>query len=913
MAKRKNLRNARTPEEIQESGNILLNNKLEAIREKYPELKIIITSEEHQKDRGVDFQIELIRKPNEITIEMFKLQVKATDETVIPLERTINKGMISFQIDNRHVRYYQKELPYPLLFILCDNKSKKVYWYPIQLDNTLDDRLNRAIVDKKKSLQIFINPKNILEPESFIDFINDAEDSKLWQFFRVSAQNENSLTASKEFQIDRSLPLLEQLYNVMEYLYEEVQFVPIHLLNQYYPFKISDKTSHYLQFKLYTYNDDLVAMLDTFEVQLDGSIKFTNSDYTQNVDNYEKKAKDILSKFSQNHIYAIVSNISRKEVSTRYFNHSDCNCVVCCYNRLEIPQAIEKLGKRKDTTLEEKMTTAYMHYVLGNYLKAAQAFEAIGKNAYENKKKTLFMITQFNLIKLGKLIKINYFEAKIRERWKRLLEINLDVAEYVARNRSHHRKLFNYIKETRFYSNSAFEIQNAMSKLRNEYQSFIEGGNFNTHSYNQLLNGFAQLNSFIGGNRIVYDQFGEFRIQMEEFTEGIFIALALRETNSQVISEFNDYHIQRLIFDGDHKMIWRYFNKYHFKSITYNVDKGKFFEMISNLLANHHLFNDTYKNYAPEEGSFWRNRYSEIFNNCLSLAAMLQMNDSQAEKISKEIKDCISKWGLPNPETYVQVNSFFASKRSQLSTDLLKELIFFFLQKDDMYLEKRLSILISELKLRKEFLSFSSQQKKLLFEFALDGKNDKLEYFNTLIYFYPIVDNSMKKEIKKSIIYQLNKKFEVYNYYNSAIYDVLPFQESEFLDKFIEVTYPDPSKYSIRNSLYGPQDNEYPLFDMFLNLCFKYDLQPNAISNKNFRGFGYYYDWLHDLEGFDYGKFKISWIGLYPTKFYLNHFAKSKKLEKAIKKYLRNNRDQKIERLYFDIYNPQMDELEELF
>lgn len=913
MAKKKHVNISRTSEEIQESGNILLNNVLEDIRKIYTDLKIVIKSEEDQKDRGVDFQVELIRKPDE-TVEMFKLQVKATDEPVTTLKTTRNKGLISFSLDHRHIQYYQQQMSWPLIFILCDISTQTLYWHPIQLDYTLDERLEKSIIENKKSLQIYIDPENSLTPGSFLKFIRDVENSKTSQFFKVAAKKENSLTAGADFQVDQNKPLLEQLYNVIEYLYEEIQFVPINLLIQYYPFKIlEDQSAFYQQFKLYTDNEDLVAMLETFNVRPDGSINFTDSRYIKDVKDYENKAKVILTKFSQNHIYAVVSHKSRKEVSTRYFNHGDCNCVACCYNRLEIPLAMEKLSEVEQKTLDEQMVFAYMHYTLGDFLKSAKSFEEIGRQAFKEGKKTLFMITQFNLIKLGKLIRSAYYDSDSFKRGTALMEINLDLSVYTERNRSHHRKLFNYIKDVRFYSDNAYEIQSAMSKLRNEYQSFIEGGNFITHSYDELFTGFAQLTSFIEGNRIVYDRFGEFRIQMDEFTEGIFIALALRETNSSVITEFNDYHINQLIFDGDHKLIRRYFNKYHFKFIPYDGDKGKFFEKVTNLLANHYLFIDSFKAYTSDDGSLWRNRYPYIFNNCLSLAGMLQMSDSQAEKITNEIMDCISKSVLPNPDSYAQINSFFSSKRSQLSTDLLKELIFFFLQKDDMYLETRLSILIAELKRRNQTLFFSAQQRKHLFKFAFEGKNDKLEYFNALIYFHPVVDDTFKTEIKNRIISQLLTKFEVDHYYNSAIYNVLTFKESEFLKKFIEATFPDPNKHSFRNRFYGPQDNDYPLFDMFLNLCFKFNLKPNEISNKNFKGLGDYYDWLLDLEGYNYGKFKISWIGLYPTKFYFNQFSKSKILKKTIQNYLRNNRDQKTERLYFDIYSLPNDEVEDEF
>lgn len=908
MAKGKN-KQSRTPEEIQESGNILLDNVLERIRAKYQDLKINKTSEEHQKDRGVDFQIELIGKPKENTVDMFKLQVKATDDHVVPLKSTANKGFISFKIDNRHIRYYQQEMPWPLLLILCDNSTQTVYWYAIQLDYSLEERVNNSIEKNSNSIQIFIDPKNILDENTFVQFIRDAVDSKTLQFFKVSEANENTLTAGGDFQVDHSKPLLQQLFDLMEYLYEEVQYLPVHLLSQYYPFKLTKGQScFYQQFKLYSENDDLVAMLDSIKVQADGTINFTNSIYIEGVLDYEQKAIAILAKLSHNHIYSIVSEKTRKEVSTRYFTHGNCDCVACCYNRLDIPGTIKKLQVPTDNSLDDQLKTAYLHYELGNYIRAAEAFQGIGKQAANGSKKTLFLITQFNLIKLGKLIKSYYYDHDTIKDGKTLMDINLDSAVYSAPNRSHHRKLFNYIKETRFYSDSAYEIHTSLSKLRNEYQSFIAGRKFSTLSYDQLLNGFAQLNSFIRGNRIVYDHYSEYILQMHEFTEGIFIALALREAGSKVISEFNDYHIQRLIFDGDHTVIWRYFNKYLFKSIPYK--EGNFFLIISNLLANHHLVDDAYKAYSPEESSSWRRRYTGIFANCLCLASIIEMEDKRVEAITRELIDCYAKADLPGPDAYVQVNSFFSSRRGQLSTDMIIDLINFFLPYKDSYLEKLLGVFTAELKTRKHTIALSARQRKLLFDYALGEGRKELYYFNTLAFFHPVANTSLKNEIEKEIVAQLRADFDAYHYYHAVIKDTLPFVDSEFLKQFIDSIYPDPNKHSFRNSFYGPQYNEYPLFDMFFNLIFKFGLQPKEITDKKLEGFSDYYDWLLDISGFDYGKFKISWLGLYPTKFYFQEFAKHVILRRTIEKYLQNNRDLQIERLYFEIYNAQDDESE---
>jgi hypothetical protein len=379
--------------------------------------------------------------------------------------------------------------------------------------------------------------------------------------------------------------------------------------------------------------------------------------------------------------------------------------------------------------------------------------------------------------------------------------------------------------------------------------------------------------------------------------------LALRETNSYVISNFIDYHIDRLIFDGNHKITWRYFNKYLFKSIPYKQrDDDHFMKLIINLLSNHHLVKVAFEEYSPEDGWLWRTRYPAIFCNCLCIAAMIEMDDGKVETIARAIMKCFAAADLPSPDAYEQVNSFFSGKRKQLSSELLHELMRFFLPFSDLYLQNRLEIFASELKVRKETIILTQCQEQRVLNYAFSQPDQR--NFNIAAFFSPIVRQQFREKIVERITSGLREKFDAYNFYYAAINGVLPFQNSEFCDQFVAATIPDPNTYSFRSSFYGPEDNGYPLFNMLFNLCFKYDLLPSQLANRDFTGHGAYYNWLLNMEGFDYNNFKISWLGLYPTKFYFMKFRKHAVVKEQLERYLRDHRDLRAERLYVDIYNP---------
>jgi hypothetical protein len=56
------------------------------------------------------------------------------------------------------------------------------------------------------------------------------------------------------------------------------------------------------------------------------------------------------------------------------------------------------------------------------------------------------------------------------------------------------------------------------------------------------------------------------------------------------------------------------------------------------------------------------------------------------------------------------------------------------------------------------------------------------------------------------------------------------------------------------------------------------------------------------MDGFDYKKFQLSWIGEYPTRYYYEKICTNEKVKQALDIFLKDNFDSKIERDYFNIF-----------
>jgi len=889
--------------EIQEQGDLLLKNVIQDIRDAYADIYISVIDEQTQKDRGIDFQIEIVEKIKSKTFDVFKIQNKGTLDPVKPLIKTSNIGLISFQLSVRHIRYYRQEMPVATMFTLCDISGKKVYWHPIQLDDAVDERADDAEENGQESIQIYIDPKNQLNPHNFKAFLDHVEESRRQQFFRAMDRANPITSGPLDFEVDPSKHLLDQVYDLIEYLYDEIRYLPPHLLIRNKPFKKADSyTPYYHWFKVITDNKELVQMFESITVNDDQSVSFKEPDLFKGVVDAESKAKTILTKLTQNHIYWLSTESSRKDTSTRLFLHQECDCVACRYYKLDFVGAIQALETNTPQNLMDSLKFAYMHYQLGNFKRAAALLEEIAVKAKEDKKTVIYMITQFNLWKLGKLIKNGYYDHEMQVYARKLQKIDLDRAMLSTTAKGHNLKVSLWIKNFLFFSEPAYDIQDNVNKLRDTYQGHIRGSQGSNRHFDELIGAFAGLHSFLNGNYLVYDKYGEYKQLVDALTEGIFASYTMHGEQGHMIDHLIDYHIHRLIFDGHFETTWRYFNKYHLHPIPYkssDEDDG-LYTIVKNLLANNHLVDIAFSQYSPEEGQFWRNKYPMLFANAICLTAIVEMDDTQAEEIVDWFIACLNLGPLYSPDCYVQFNAFLVSKYKQFSDATLIRLFIFNIGQKDQYTAKRFNVISNALKLRNITVPLTPAQQADLLQISFPDGDERSH--NIDVYVYPVVSAEIQKTITDKIESKLDTKFDAYNYYYASIFE-LPL-DAKYLTKFISIALPDPSKITVRHLFYGNEDNKFPLLDMLLNLCFKYKYDLRTITGLNFTGFADYYDWLLDIKNFDYSKFKINWLGTYATKFYFDEFRKYPVIKRKLEEYLKSKRDLRMERLYFDLYNP---------
>jgi hypothetical protein len=83
--------------------------------------------------------------------------------------------------------------------------------------------------------------------------------------------------------------------------------------------------------------------------------------------------------------------------------------------------------------------------------------------------------------------------------------------------------------------------------------------------------------------------------------------------------------------------------------------------------------------------------------------------------------------------------------------------------------------------------------------------------------------------------------------------------------------------------------------DDLINICFKFKINTKAKRFDRFRRISEYYNWLLNMDKFNYDDFDFNWPNHYKTRFYYERMAGSPNLKKAIINFLRSNSHPELE------------------
>lgn len=877
-------------DDIEEKANNIVNSLFVDI---FPENDLkIIKHESGRNEIGVDYSYDVFDKSSQSQVLFFRTQNKGTNDKlkIIKTKRHPEFGKISFQLDLRHAKQYYLEMREPILFVICDINNDKAYWYPIQTDNgikkKIKDKEKNAPFKSKPTIQIYIPFENEINNENFKKLIEDINSSSEEQTRKHSSNIsfESDYSNIKSKIADKHI--IDKLSAVI-YQFDELKNLPNSIITNLPVFKEENKSTWIHDFSLNIENEEMYNLFSNLKLK-DNRYLFSKGDV---VENQNAKLASIVKFFKNNYIYFVSFNVRKKRINIslrELFLDEKCSCSRCSFVELNFKKTEHLLNKHSNKdSLYEQLRRGYAGYLIGNLSLAATIFFEVKAKAFETKSFLLYFIALNNLLRIKNLMKWNYY-AGDKSQFNLLLDNeNLDTNfNHIKKNSPHLIDVINWVKEDKFYKNNISNIDNLLEESKKMWYYDKHGSYYQNDKVTDLISSFLKFYSFIEFNCIIYDCYQEFKGYSLKVFETTLALYGIKNSKSSKHEKIDFSIIKIWLFYVKYDKAKELLNKYDIKVIEVNA----VYENLYNYLENLFISKETLK--RDGRAYYFNDKLELILKNTTLLLSRLNLSKRKLNIILTKILIFLKE----------------AKYKSLLPFDGLKQIL---LRKE---VTKKNSLLILNLFLNNDridslvirvYLKTANEEelKKLVFK-ILEVKNInednifKNKNFTKIGEAISKLNTDLKKELKSIIFSTLKKDFNHSLFYISAIYDLIEFDEILF-DKYLN-TIPDKSK--VKHSLFGISDN-HRLAEA-VNLMFKLQL-PFTDKIKKYIEFcskeeSCYFEWLMDIDNFDYSKFDIYWVLRNRTKFYIREFKKSEKLIKVVKTSLKENYILGVAQLYIN-------------
>lgn len=464
--------------------------------------------------------------------------------------------------------------------------------------------------------------------------------------------------------------ILDHLYVVIRLYKSKIDFLPTFLLSKIEPFRVRDLRydySYHSGSTLYTNNKSLIEFLSHIDIK---KMKFKKSSEFSNSKNNLEKLQYIITALNENFVFTISHVADNKPIDILKEFNSNCSCAVCTYSRLSIDNLLNNIYNEPD-----ELKRAFILFQIGRFDESLIIFHNIYQNAIvENNNsvayRTLLVLkwiaqfAEYQISRNGDKTLINKINAIDLEK-SFLSALTGDKLDKEIALFFHNGASIDYYKIT---------IKEVVEKIREHYQSQLRHSYSSNSNLKNLLNDFLNFEMFIEHNGLAYTRYLDFKNICIDFTEGIFLSIALNEYQSSKIEHLDDLILERLLFYSDADTMIRFFNRYIKKQIQYQSEEKNFEKTARNFLNT----NKETVEYIASIGYYEGNSFFyKIFWNLILLISIVDFDKDFILKCADKI--FIFLESLPKHETNQihHIALLIHSKGHILKKEILQPLIKF--------------------------------------------------------------------------------------------------------------------------------------------------------------------------------------------------------------------------------------------
>lgn len=838
----------------------------------YKDFELLHNKTQTEQEIGTDIYFEVKENSSGKHALLFLNQNKSTNEEVSSISKPNSnyQGFISFQIELRHANYFYYELQQPLLFTRTDCEKRIVYWYFIQLDSSIENRIQEANKKGNKSIQVYIDPSKQINPQNFDGFFRELTNCKIHQIRKQSSWSlgDGDFMFKHDEYID--LNMLDKLLKTINE-FHPLKVVPFNILKWSYPFAINSPCEINSTY-LYSDNKELYSFLNKISIDDEGLYHIEDSDYNKTTD-LQKKIDDVLSFFSNNLIHHFGSSRNNKQnilCIHKLFNPKPCDCGRCSFNMFKLEQSQKSLdGDFSSISVSDKLTMAFTAYFLGDVSKSFEIYKSVYLNAEPDSFDRV--LSGYNLQRIKPYL--NHFAVGQlgEEDSKFISNANLGLSDLTLKK--HVPGVVDWLKNHKFLYYNLIEMDDIHFEVEHIYRNDKFGGTFRNEKFYRATYLYNSVITFVEGNLLIFQDYQDFNVLIRKYFE-INVALQnIRNPDTSKSNGIDSVLIRHLMLFVKPKVILKVLRKYDIQKLkVYDLIKAEnyIFETLTNL-TNYFENNPTIKsNYLLKDRIDYTIKSLGVFLSYIEFSSQTFFEETLLKYL-----ELVSSVEKILDSRFLEMQLIFKKTKIE-NKRILENCLPYWLQENRLYEQTTYHIL----KNLEDAGLIKKHEVSIQEAIGVNKEDFEQHFFNNIHQYDFLLDVHLVKEmvtsrIKHLALERLRNKFNPTYFYNLTIREIIPF-ELALLENF-KNSIPDLGKEKNLNPLFRNSRINSSLSD-FINLMLFFDI-PFDASHQKLSSLAVnkeYYDWLMDIDNFDYKLFCPDWILLYKTSPYFNHIKKSK-------------------------------------
>lgn len=726
---------------------------------------------------------------------------------------------------------------------------------------------------------------------------------KYYDFFRNSIEvyYRNTTSPNPLIPIDKQQPFVKQVYDFLSIRFKDINILHSRMfLNEnVFERKLNDYSRRSV-FSYKSYNEDFYRLF--------ADLEFINSKLvdTFSEDRSQFHMMDFITRIlTENGIRTIRGNkygqvkeiINIVKKPDDYFDHFEKFKFIDAFRALPLDW--------EGCSLNEMLRQGYFYYKIGDLLTAKNVFQSASLKAHVQDRKISYLIAQHNLLHLGTFIEWGYYKLSGKaEIIKELKSISLDEIEVDATDL----KIKETIVGSSFFSSAKESIQSYTDKVDEFYYGHLRGIRSSANFEDELDYEYSILHSFISKNYIVYDDYSDYKQIINNLFKSVVASYSIRNGCNKIES-LNDFYLYHFVEYGDKKEFEKYLKRYNLYEIEYEKYENQDYQFLK-------LFSNFAENSTDElsvilEGieeyfaSNFKERYNKIFRNFVFFAGILKLETADVSIVIENIFKVLDNKTLMERFNSWSIYDFFIRKNTHMSNSELVRFVFYTVENEGFYDSNKLIALFDELHYNKIGLALTDAEFKSLVNYLDPKKYHNSDGYHVIITFYALLGPVHKEELRDLLIEKLDKNFDSELCSMMLIYELIDCDYKDYFNSLVSSA--DINKEIVNHEGFGADKDtdgkRYSVLDGIFNVIFKYDLTLSDQRFVKFAGISNYYDWLLDINSFDYKKFNPYWIDGYGSMYYYKHMKKHQQvLKREVQKHIVKDHDERLKRIFYTIF-----------